>query len=225
MSTSANPIATAPAIEPCWYIHQQGSTYGPFSSERLKELADNFRLSREARVRGANGGVWISEWVAADGIEGLFPAANALVPASAPEIQPVGIPHATTQTPVVRPSMGATSTSRSDAGFNVSACKAPVVTNTVNTTVVIAQSGERKSVGVAILLTMFFGPFGMFYSTPLGGAIMLGVAVVIWFLCFFLIGFLLIPFAWVAQIVWAAAACRGNPETIVSRNASQVSRA
>jgi hypothetical protein len=43
--------------------------------------------------------------------------------------------------------------------------------------VVIVKS--PKSVGVAVILTFFFGPLGMFYSTVMGGAIMLVVSIVV----------------------------------------------
>lgn len=64
-----------------------------------------------------------------------------------------------------------------------------------------------KSVLLAFVLTFFFGPFGMLYSTIVGGIIML-------FVCFFLgaitLGFGLV-LLWPVCIIWGtvAAACSG----------------
>lgn len=71
---------------------------------------------------------------------------------------------------------------------------------------------REKSVGVAIVLTLFFGPFGMFYSTVGGALAMLAVLFVGGFLAFGLFWFLLWPIAWVGSMVWGAlAASRSTP--------------
>ena len=58
----------------------------------------------------------------------------------------------------------------------------------------------RKSVAVAIVLTIFFGPLGMFYSTVEGALIM---CVVTFFSMFTGIGLLI---AWPACVIWGAMA-------------------
>jgi hypothetical protein len=69
-----------------------------------------------------------------------------------------------------------------------------------------------KSVGVALVLTLFFGPFGMLYSTVSGALIMLAVLFVVGFLVFGLFWFLLWPLAWAGSIVWGTlAAARSQP--------------
>ena len=76
----------------------------------------------------------------------------------------------------------------------------------------------RKSVGVALLLTFFFGPFGMFYSTVTGALIMLAVL----FVGGFVVGVLTLglawlfwgPLVWFASMVWgclAASQATGTP--------------
>ena len=71
----------------------------------------------------------------------------------------------------------------------------------------------RKSVGVAIVLTLFFGPFGMFYTTVGGALTMLAVLFVGGFLAFGLFWFLLWPIAWAGSMVWGAlAASRATPD-------------
>jgi len=72
-----------------------------------------------------------------------------------------------------------------------------------------------KSVGVAIVLTLFFGPFGMLYSTVSGALIMLAVLFFGGFLAFGLFWFVLWPIAWVGSMVWGAlAASRSTPQVV-----------
>ena len=56
-----------------------------------------------------------------------------------------------------------------------------------------------KSVGVAFVLTFFFGPLGMLYAAVLPALIMIVVAIVLGFVT---LG-LALPFVWIATIVWA----------------------
>lgn len=58
----------------------------------------------------------------------------------------------------------------------------------------------RKSVAAAIVLTIFFGPLGMFYSTVEGALIM---CVVTFFAMFTGVGLLI---AWPACVIWGAMA-------------------
>lgn len=61
-----------------------------------------------------------------------------------------------------------------------------------------------KNVGIAILLSFLFGPLGMFYSTIVGGAVML--------LASFLIGMFTFGFGllitWPICIIWGAIAAK-----------------
>jgi len=62
---------------------------------------------------------------------------------------------------------------------------------------------------VGLLLTLFFGPFGMFYSTVIGALVMLFVDFfIILPLCFIGIGLFFIPISWIAQIIWTIIACQ-----------------
>lgn len=65
---------------------------------------------------------------------------------------------------------------------------------------------QTKSVGVAILLTFFFGPLGMLYSTVSGALIMIVVSVV---LGFFTLGFSLF-LTWPISIAWGAMAASSH---------------
>lgn len=73
-----------------------------------------------------------------------------------------------------------------------------------------APVGEPKSVGVAFLLTLFFGPLGMFYSTVNGALIMTGalfIGAVVGFLVTLGIGVLVwVPAVWIVSIVWGCTA-------------------
>jgi hypothetical protein len=65
-----------------------------------------------------------------------------------------------------------------------------------------------KSVGIAILLTILFGPLGMLYSTVPGALIMMGVNASIFFLsiCTGGLGAILFLFTWPICVVWGAVA-------------------
>lgn len=96
------------------------------------------------------------------------------------------------------------------------------LSNQVNVNVVTAIA--PKSVGVALLLTFFFGSFGMFYSTITGGIVMSCVN-----LFLFLLGFLTLGFTWFGFfitapicMIWAAIAANETnkitPINIQTRN-------
>lgn len=61
----------------------------------------------------------------------------------------------------------------------------------------------RQSVWVAFILTFFFGPFGMFYSTVPGAVVMLVVSL---FFALFTFGLSLF-ITWPICIIWGMAAC------------------
>ena len=59
-----------------------------------------------------------------------------------------------------------------------------------------------KSMAVAILLALFFGPLGMLYSTVMGGVIMIVISLVVGI---FTLGFGLF-ITWPICVIWAAVA-------------------
>ena len=70
-----------------------------------------------------------------------------------------------------------------------------------------------KSVLLALVLTFFFGPFGMLYSTVAGGLIMLVLACLVGF---FTAGFGLF-FIWPVQMLWAGIAASNYNKGQVAR--------
>lgn len=75
----------------------------------------------------------------------------------------------------------------------------------VNTYVAQSAAGGAqapKSAALAFVLTFIFGPFGMFYSTVVGGAVMLVLDLILVPLTFGLI----LPILWPIQLVWAVVA-------------------
>jgi len=82
-----------------------------------------------------------------------------------------------------------------------------------STTVVTVAA--PKSVGVAFLLTFFFGPLGMFYSTVSGALMMLGIAIfgglVVGIITLGLAWLVWGPAIWVASIIWGCTAA-GNQQ-------------
>lgn len=74
--------------------------------------------------------------------------------------------------------------------------------------IVVAQT---KSVGIAILLTVFFGPLGMFYST-IAGAITMFFINLLMLLLTAGIGLLL---TWPINIIWAAVAANSHNKKLL----------
>ena len=74
----------------------------------------------------------------------------------------------------------------------------------VSTTVIVG--GASKSVGVALLLTFFFGPLGMLYSTVAGAVVMLFVNIVVGLVTY---GFGLF-LTWPICMIWAATAASSH---------------
>jgi len=76
---------------------------------------------------------------------------------------------------------------------------------------IVVVQGVGKSTMVAVILSLFFGPLGMLYSTVLGGIIMLIISIVVGL---FTLGFGLI-FTWPICVIWAAlAADRQNKKAL-----------
>ena len=69
---------------------------------------------------------------------------------------------------------------------------------------------QEKSVAVALVLTFFFGPRGMLYSTVAGGLIMLAANVVLGTLTFGLFLFI----SWPIQMIWAATAASKTKQQV-----------
>ena len=72
----------------------------------------------------------------------------------------------------------------------------------------------QKSMGVTILLTILFGPLGMFYSTIIGGIVMLILSI--------LIGIVTLGFGilvtWPICIIWAAVATNNHNNKLLRNN-------
>lgn len=71
---------------------------------------------------------------------------------------------------------------------------------------------ETRSVGLAILLTFFFGPLGMLYSTISGALVMIVASVV---LAFFTLGFSLF-LTWPICMIWGAMAASSHNQRMLS---------
>lgn len=79
--------------------------------------------------------------------------------------------------------------------------------------VVVTQS--TKNVGIAIILTFLFGPLGMFYSTIIGGIVMLVVSL---FVAIFTLGIGLL-FTWPVCIIWGAIAAKNYNDNLLRSTA------
>jgi hypothetical protein len=70
----------------------------------------------------------------------------------------------------------------------------------------------QKSMGVTILLTIFFGPLGMFYSTIVGGIVMLILSGIV---AVFTLGLGLF-ITWPICIIWAAIATNSHNKNLLN---------
>jgi hypothetical protein len=84
----------------------------------------------------------------------------------------------------------------------------------VGTQVVIVT--PTKSVGISIILTVLFGPLGMFYSTVAGGLLMLMINLGVFAvgICTFGVGFLGFLLTWPICILWGALAVSSYNEKL-----------
>lgn len=67
-----------------------------------------------------------------------------------------------------------------------------------------------KSAGVALLLTFFFGPLGMLYSTMGGALVMFGLTLLLFW------SVLAIPFLWLGAMVWGVAAVSSSNAAVAA---------
>lgn len=73
-----------------------------------------------------------------------------------------------------------------------------------------------KSLGLAIVLTIVFGPLGMLYATVTGGIVMLLVNLVVGIVT---LGFGLLV-TWPIGVIWAAIATNSHNKQLLQRGAS-----
>lgn len=110
---------------------------------------------------------------------------------------------------------------QSDGVASVQPVASPAVSQETPTLSPQAHSGAQptmimiaptKSVGIAMLLTIFFGPLGMFYSTVAGGITMMIVTILIALVTF---GFGVLV-TWPICVIWAAIAANSHNTALVS---------
>lgn len=80
--------------------------------------------------------------------------------------------------------------------------------------VIVTQS--TKNVGIAIILTFLFGPLGMFYSTIVGGIVMIVVSIIVFFITFGLGLFI----TWPICIIWGAIAAKNYNDNLLRNGAT-----
>lgn len=71
---------------------------------------------------------------------------------------------------------------------------------------------ERKSVALAFILTLLFGPLGMLYSTVLGALVMLVIAAVVGGITFG-VGLFVV---WPICILWGCVAAAGSSRRVIA---------
>ena len=77
--------------------------------------------------------------------------------------------------------------------------------------------GQRKSMGVALILAFLFGPLGLLYASVAGGLILIVLG--------FVIGAatlgLALPIIWLASLVWAAIAVSSQNSKLQSSSTNR----
>ena len=80
---------------------------------------------------------------------------------------------------------------------------------------------NKKSRGIAAILTIFFGPFGMFYSTITGGIIMTIIHIPIFILMFLGIGLFIYLITWPICVIWAILAAENTNQKELKKLTSE----
>lgn len=82
----------------------------------------------------------------------------------------------------------------------------------------IVMGTNQKSMGVAIVLTILFGPLGLFYASVVGGAIMIVLSLVLGLITFGFAIFLI----WPACVIWAAIAVNKENAKFAAQASAQM---
>ena len=81
----------------------------------------------------------------------------------------------------------------------------------------IVVNAPMKSVGVSVVLTILFGGLGLIYSTIVGGIIMTIIELINIVLCFFVIGFILLPIIHLISVIWGVVAINKYNSDLLER--------
>jgi hypothetical protein len=90
----------------------------------------------------------------------------------------------------------------------------PMSHQPVAASVIILAS--RKSVGIAMILSILFGPLGLLYASVLGGVVMFAVSLIVGV---FTLGFGLL-LTWPICVIWAVIAANGHNRKLTSQVAT-----
>ena len=77
---------------------------------------------------------------------------------------------------------------------------------------IIVVQGAGKSMAVAIILAILFGPLGMLYATVMGGVVMLVISLLA---AIFTLGFGLF-ITWLICVIWAAVAANSHNKKMLA---------
>lgn len=86
-----------------------------------------------------------------------------------------------------------------------------VVNQDNSTAAAILAVGQKKSMGIALVLTFFFGPLGLLYASVSGGVILLIITIIVGLVTLGL-GFII---GWLASMIWAAVAVNSHNTKIM----------
>lgn len=76
---------------------------------------------------------------------------------------------------------------------------------------------QSKSMGLGVVLTLFFGGLGVFYASILGGILMTLAELASLVLCFVVIGFFLLPIVHIIALIWTVVAINSHNQKLLAR--------
>ena len=77
---------------------------------------------------------------------------------------------------------------------------------------------QSKNMGLGVVLTLFFGGFGLFYASIVGGILMTLAELLSLALCFVVIGFFMLPVVHIVSLVWTILAINGHNKKLLAQH-------
>ena len=85
---------------------------------------------------------------------------------------------------------------------------------------VAAAMSQQKSPVLAVVLVFFFGGFGMFYVSIKAGIICSIIEIILWFLCFVIIGLVLVPIFHISLIIYVIITISKYNQDVIAKAAA-----
>ena len=77
---------------------------------------------------------------------------------------------------------------------------------------------QSKNMGLGVVLTLFFGGFGVFYASIIGGILMTLAELLSLALCFVVIGFFMLPVVHIVSLIWTIVAIDSHNKKLLAQD-------